>query len=100
MIKHIVLWKFADSAEGNSKEDNIKLVEEGLLALPAFIPQIKHLEFVRNTNPTDRNSDAALITEFDSYEDLNMYTIHPEHVKVAKFVGSVVTARGAIDYDC
>ena len=99
MIQHVVLWKLKEEAGGKNKEENFKLMREKLTALPALIPQVKSLSVVKNVNPTDKNMDVALITSFDSLEDLDVYVIHPEHVKVGAFIGSVVSARSAVDYE-
>lgn len=98
MIQHIVLWKLLEGANDKSKEENFELIREALSALPALIPQIRSLTVVKNENPTEKNMDVALITSFDNMEDLDIYVIHPEHVNVGRFIGTVVCARSAIDY--
>ena len=98
MISHIVLWKLTEGANGKSKDENFALMCEGLNALPSVIPQIKSLSVVRNANPTDKNMDVALVTTFNSLEDLEIYVIHPEHVKIGRFIATVVSERSAIDY--
>lgn len=99
MIQHVVLWKLKEEADGKNKDEIIDLMREKLSALPALIPQVKSLSVVKNINPTDKNMDVALITLFESLEDLNIYVIHPEHVKVGAFIGSVVSTRSAVDYE-
>jgi len=98
MIQHIVLWKLMDEANGKNKDENFELIREKLSALPALIPQIRSLSVVKNNNPADKNMDVALITSFDSLEDLNIYVTHPDHVKAGGFIVMVVNARSAIDY--
>lgn len=98
MIQHVILWKLLEGANGKSKEENFERIREELSTLPALIPQIRSLTVVKNENPTDKNMDVALITSFDNLEDLDAYVIHPEHVKVGRFIGTVVCARSAIDY--
>ncbi len=98
MISHVVLWKLNESVDGKSKDENFVRICEELNALPAVIPQIRSLSVVRNANPTDKNMDVALVTTFDSLEDLEIYVIHPAHVKVGRFIATVVCARSAIDY--
>ena len=44
MLKHIVVWKFKDEAEGKSRAENCALVRERLLALVGVIPEVKHME--------------------------------------------------------
>ena len=40
MIKHIVMWKFKEEAEGKSRAENIAIVKADLEALKGVIPQI------------------------------------------------------------
>ena|SRR5665647_1246048 len=98
MIQHVVLWKLKEGANGKSNQENFEQMRDLLSALPALIPQLRSVSVVKNENPTDKNMDVALITSFDSLEDLNIYVIHPEHVKVGRFVSTVVSIRSAIDY--
>ena len=41
MIKHIVMFKFKESADGNDKAGNIEALKAKLEALPAQIGEIK-----------------------------------------------------------
>ena len=44
MLKHIVVWKFKEWAEGRSKRENLELAQALLETLPASVPAIRHLE--------------------------------------------------------
>jgi len=44
-------------------------------------------------------ADMVLITEFDSKEDLDLYAVHPEHMKVSEYVGKVRTSRMVCDWE-
>ena len=46
MIKHIVMWKFKDG-----EEENTKKFLEGLNSLKNIIPEIKYMETGININP-------------------------------------------------
>lgn len=99
MIKHVVLFKLAPFAEGNSKHENAIYLKDKLEGLQDLIPELLKVEVVLN-NPqasTD-NYDLMLLTEFDNLQDLDVYVNHPEHVKVASFISKVRTDRAAIDY--
>ena len=98
MIKHIVMWKLKDSAEGNTKAQNAALIKEKLEALPQKISQIKFMEVGINVNPSDMAYDAVLVSDFESMEDLEAYQNHPEHKKVQGFVKAVREARVVADY--
>ena len=93
MIRHIVMWKFADNAEGKTKEQNMQWVREHLYALPAIIPQIKRMEIGVDIGHTEMSYDMVLLTGFESMDDLGIYKVHPEHVKVSQYVAKVKTAR-------
>ena len=43
MIRHIVMWKFKEEAEGKTKRENMLFVKDQLYALPALIPEIKKM---------------------------------------------------------
>ncbi len=99
MIKHVVLWKLADSAEGASKNQNSLKIKEMIEALRKSIPQIVKVEVGINVNKSDAAWDVALYSEFKSQQDLDIYQEHPEHKKVAAFIGKVRTDRAVADYE-
>lgn len=98
MIKHIVLWKLKNSAEGASKEENKIKMKTGLEALKSKIPQIRHLEVGINMVPSDAAYDVALYSEFFSEKDLDGYQKHPAHLKIADFIGKIRESRVVVDY--
>lgn len=99
MIKHVVLFKLAAFAEGNSKQENAVYLKEQLENLVSFIPELKKMEVVLNIpNVSNQNYDLMLIAEFKNLQDLDIYINHPEHVKVSSFLSKVRTDRAAIDY--
>ncbi len=97
MIQHVVMWKFAEEAEGKTKAENMAWVREHLLALCPIIPQIKKLEIGEDIGGTDMSYDMVLIMEFDSMEDLHTYKIHPDHQAVSHYVKKVRVGRVTVD---
>lgn len=96
MLKHIVMWRFKD-AEGKTKDENVDIAKAGLESLPPLVPHIKKLTFLKNQVVCDRNFDALLIVETENEEELEKYKTHPEHKKVAAYIGKVTENRGAVD---
>lgn len=96
MVKHIVMWKFLDAAEGKSKAENLIIIKEKLEGLTDFIPQIKYMEV--GVNFTPGGYDAVLYSEFDSPEDLELYQNHPAHRAIADYIGKIRTDRVVGDY--
>ncbi len=99
MIKHIVMWKFKDFAEGLTKEENILKVKSMLEALPEKIDFIREMEVHVNVNPKEGMYDAVLISAFDSLGDVNRYRVHPDHKKISSYVALVRTERASADYE-
>ncbi|MCQ6963297.1 Dabb family protein [Methanolobus chelungpuianus] len=98
MLKHIVMWKLKETAEGTNKLENALVMKEMLESLPGRIPEIVSLEVGININPTDAAYDVVLYSEFRDEAALYAYQEHPEHVKVADFVAKVREERAVVDY--
>ena len=99
MIRHIVMWKFKDYAEGATKQENIIKVKTMLEALPEKIDFIREMQVNINVNPKEGMYDAVLISSFDSLEDVNNYRVHPEHKKISSFVSLIRESRASVDYE-
>lgn len=100
MIRHIVFFGLADNAEGRTKAENAAYIKAELENLKHLIPQIKMIEVGINVaDAPATNSDIALFSEFDSMADLETYQIHPEHKRVAAYIGKVRTTRACVDYE-
>jgi hypothetical protein len=98
MIKHLVMWKLKDVAEGATKEQNARKMITDLEALKHKIPQIRHIEAGLNFLPSDFSYDVALYSEFENEEDLALYQKHPDHRSVGAFVQKVSESRVVVDY--
>ena len=97
MIRHVVMWKLKDNAEGRSREENIELISKELYALMPIIPEIKRMEIGADVKHTPASMDLMLLSEFDSLDTLAVYATHPAHVKVAEYVGKVAESRVVLD---
>lgn len=99
MIKHIVFFKLVENAEGKTKIELAETIKKELENLKNFIPEILKIEVGINIpNVTKTDYDIALYSEFESFEALDIYQEHPEHKRVAAFIGNVKTSRAAVDY--
>jgi len=100
MIKHIVFFQLAESAEGKSKVENAEYIKSSLENLKNFIPEILKIEVGINVpNAPKTDYDIALYSEFESFDTLDIYQEHPEHKQVAAYIGKVRTSRAAVDYE-
>ncbi|MCK3682896.1 Dabb family protein [Maribellus sp. YY47] len=98
MINHVVLFKLK-ACPAKEKVLIIEKFKSMLLGLKGKIDVLKHIEVGENYELEAKSFDLALITHFESIEDLNSYAVHPEHVKVTDFAREVVEARAAVDFN-
>ena len=97
MIRHIVMWNFKDGFSDAENRVNARQVKAELESLTAVIPGIVSLEVIVEALPSG-NRDVALNSLFVSEETLAAYQVHPEHLRVSQFVGTVLTNRTCLDY--
>ena len=95
MIRHIVFFKFKPEI---TKEQKNKLVED-LKALKKKIPLIQRLEVGFDIGRKSNSFDLALNTDFNTWEDVEKYSIHPDHVMVVKFIKQVCEDVCKVDYE-
>lgn len=98
MVKHIVMWKLKPQAEGADALTNARKMKADLEALRGRIPGMKALEVGLDVERSSAAYDVVLYSEFESAEALSHYQVHPEHVKVASFIGKVRAERAVVDY--
>jgi hypothetical protein len=91
------MWKFTDSCDGLNKEEIMDKITGLFTALKATIPEIRYMSVERDVLHSERSFDMIYITEFDSLDALEAYRVHPEHVKVAQYIGRVRTAQAVTD---
>ena len=94
MITHVVLFKLKDASQ-----KSVEKARDVLLGMRGKIPLLRHLEVGMDVLHSERSYDLALITRFDTMEDLKAYQVHPVHLEVAKYINSVKEASIAVDYE-
>ena len=92
MITHIVLFKLIDRL-------NAQKARDVLLGMRGKIPQLRHLEVGVDVLHSERSYDLALVTKFDSMEEMRAYQAHPVHVEVSKYMTSVRESSVTVDYE-
>ena len=95
MITHIVLFKLS-----NPTSEGMAEVRDKLLSMRGKIPQLRHLEAGIDVIRSERSHDVALVTRFDSLDDLQAYQVHPYHAgEVVPLMKSVCSAIASVDYE-
>ena len=99
MLKHIVMWRFKEEAQGKSKAANIEIFKSMLENLMGVVGEIVSLKLAKNVIQSETASDLVLVSEFKSIDALHAYEQHPEHQKVLVFGKQVIAERRAVDYE-
>lgn len=99
MIKHIVMWKLKDFAEGQDKAVNAKKMKTMLDACADLVPGTLKFEVVLAQPGLEATYDVVLYSEFADKAALDAYAEHPDHVALKPFIGAVREARQCMDYE-
>jgi hypothetical protein len=99
MIKHIVMWKLKDQAEGADRQANARKMKELLDGCAGIVPGILKLEVALAQPGLEATYDVVLYSEFSDRAALDAYQEHPQHVALKGFIGAVREARQCMDYE-
>lgn len=94
MVKHVVFLKLEDNSE-----ENKKIFQEKIMSMQGKIDVLKHIEVGINFSKEERAFDIALITDFESKEDLQSYAVNPVHRKILKFLIATKSVAKVVDYE-
>ncbi len=95
-LRHVVLFKFKDSAPATE----IAKVEAAFKKLPTQIPQIKGFEWGLNNSPENLNQGFThcFFLTFNSEEDRAIYLPHPDHKAFGSLLGPILDKVLVVDY--
>ena len=99
MVKHIVIWKLKEQAEGAGKQENALKMKAVLEGLREAIREIRHIEVGLNLTDSPDAYDVALYCEFETVAGLKVYQNHPAHLKAIEFIRKVRSERRVVDYE-
>jgi len=94
MITHIVLFKLK-----NRTAEEVEGALRALRALEGVVPTLRGLTVGADVVQAARSYDIGLIARFDDLAGLKAYREHPEHVAVAKYLGSISSSIVAVDFE-
>ena len=98
MIKHIVMWKLKDQAEGADKAANMAKMKALLEGCRGLVPGMGAFEVGVATPGLEATYDVVLYSEFETEAALDAYQHHPQHVALKPFIGAVRSERQCVDY--
>ncbi len=94
MVKHIVFFKLQDNSLKNKE-----LVKEKIMSMKGKIEELKYIEVGINFSLEERAYDLALVSEFETKEDLKSYAVNPLHVKIIEFLKDFGITTKVVDYE-
>lgn len=97
-LRHIVMWRLKEHAEGHSRHENMLKARDLLLQFANLTSGIELFEVGIRTEGLDCTSDLILNSVFKDEEALKAYQNHPEHVAVKPFMKAVVEQRSCMDF--
>ncbi len=99
MIKHIVMWKLKDHAEGTDRAANAAKMKSLLDDCRDVVPGIVEFEVALAQPGLEATYDVVLYSVFADKAALDAYQDHPKHVAVKPFIGAVRLERQCMDYE-
>jgi quinol monooxygenase YgiN len=98
MLKHIVMWKLKEHAEGADRATNAAKLKLLLDGCSNVVPGILTFEVAIAQPELEATYDIILYSEFADKAALDAYQNHPDHVAIKPFFGAVREARQCMDY--
>ena len=100
MIKHIVMFKLKEEANGKTAKENLEEALELLKNFEQEIPSLVHFE-ARTNSPkaAESNYELALVCDFNDMQGLDEYQVHPVHKNFGAYITQVRESRACIDYE-
>lgn len=106
MIRHAVLLKW----KPGTTPDQVQYWVDGVLELPDHISVVRRYSIGNNVGTSGEglakesrysdNFDAAVVADFDSYEDYQTYAEHPAHLSfIEARVRPILEQRVAVQFD-
>lgn len=99
MIKHIVMWKLKEQAEGADRATNARDTKRRLDECAAIVPGIVTFEVTLAQPDLEATYDIVLYSEFADRAALAAYIAHPVHQAVVPFIGAIREGRQCMDYE-
>ena len=82
MIRHVVALTF----KSETQEESIARITDSLRTLPPIIKEIRSYTLGRDLNLAADTADFAIVADFDTLEDFEVYANHPAHLEVIREV--------------
>ncbi len=93
MYRHIVCFGLKQCEKNKAEE-----AKQKLLSLAAM-PEVKNIEVGLDDKKSERSYEIALIADFDSKEDYEIYDKHELHQPVREFMHGIMEKAVSVDFN-
>ena len=95
MFTHVVFFRLKDKSK-----ENIEKAREIILRTEGRVPTLRSIKVGVDVVRSPRSYDLALITTFDSREDMDAYQVHPVHTEeVLAVLRPMLESSAAVDFE-
>jgi len=99
MVKHIVMWRLREEANGMGRRENALAIKLLLEELSGRIPGLLRIEVGVAGEVSEGGYDVVLLSEFADMEALAAYQSHPLHEAVRDFIVAAAAGRAVVDFE-
>ena len=99
MIRHIVMWKLKEHAEGGDRPANLIKMRALLESCADLVPGMAGFTVAVAQPGLEATYDIVLDSSFDSVAALDAYQTHPAHLAIKPFIGAVRLERQCMDFE-
>ncbi|HET6849650.1 MAG TPA: Dabb family protein [Gaiellales bacterium] len=93
MLRHVAVFRWKDG----TTDEQVEMIERGLAALSARLPQLRAYAFGRDLGLREGNADFAIVADFDDEAAWQAYTEDAEHRRVIEeLIAPVTEVRSAV----
>lgn len=94
MIKHIVIYKLNDTTP-----ETLQKIQDTFYSMKGKIDCLLDIKCGWDILHSGRSFDFALECTFENLEKMNEYQVHPVHLPVKAFMGTVAVQSACVDYE-
>ncbi len=98
MVKHVVLFRFREDVDCETKKKERNRFKAEIMALPSKLDLIRSLEVGFNINENE-TWDICLCGVFDNLDDVRVYSNFPDHQAAAAALKPYLDGRSCVDYE-
>jgi len=99
MIRHVIMLKLHEFADGCDKQTNAQRVKKLMEAMRGNVDGLHAFEVGINELADAQAFDVVLISTLESWEALEAYRVHPLHLDVVELLKKVRSDRVVVDWE-